>query len=134
MIDNGDLAAHLLQRTNEWWRALRDRDWPAARAIMRDDFLITTAGWVDAPVGPDGWLEHLSGRYTLERFEYDQVIVRDYGQVAVMLSRSQQAGTMADTGAAWEESFRYTDVWVRDAGDEWRIAIRQAGIRPRRTP
>jgi RimJ/RimL family protein N-acetyltransferase/ketosteroid isomerase-like protein len=126
-----DLAAQLTERTHAWWRALRDRDWTAARAFMRDDFLITTAGWIDAPIGPDAWLETLAGRYTLRRFDYDQVIVRDFGDVAVVLSRSHQEGTMADTGAEWAESFRYTDAWVRDAGGEWRIATRHAGIRPR---
>ena len=131
MDATGDLAAQLLERTHKWWRALRDRDWAAARAFMRDDFLITTAGWIDAPIGPDAWLETLAGRYTLETFDYDEVIVRDFGNVALVLSRSHQAGTMADTGAEWAESFRYTDAWVRESDGEWRIATRHAGIRPR---
>jgi ketosteroid isomerase-like protein len=112
-------------------RALRDRDWRAARAFMRDDFLITTAGWIDAPIGPDAWLETLAGRYTLERFDYDEIIVRDFGDTAVVLSRSRQDGTMADTGASWAESFRYTDIWVRGGDAAWRIGARHAGIRPR---
>ena len=134
MGDTDVLAAQLIERTNAWWRALRDRDWPAARAFMRDDFLITTAGWIDTPIGADAWLESLAGRYALESFDYDQVIVRDFGDVALVFSRSQQQGTMADTGASWAESFRYTDAWVRDADDGWRIATRHAGIRPRQTP
>jgi RimJ/RimL family protein N-acetyltransferase len=126
-----DLATHLTERTHAWWHALRDRDWPAARAFMRDDFLITTAGWIDAPIGPDAWLETLAGRYTLQAFDYDEVIVRDFGDTAVVLSRSRQEGTMSDTGASWAESFRYTDVWVVDGDGVWRIATRHAGIRPR---
>ncbi len=129
-----DRAAQLTELTNAWWRALRDRDWPAARAFMRDDFLITTAGWIDAPIGAEAWLESLAGRYTLESFDYDQVVVRDFGDVALVLSRSNQQGTMADSGTPWAESFRYTDAWVRDADGEWRIATRHAGIRPRREP
>lgn len=132
MTDTDDLAAQLTGRLHEWWRAVRDRDWSAARALMRDDFLITTAGWIDAPIGPDAWLESLAGRYALETFDYDEIVVRDFGEVAVVLSRSTQTGTMTDTGTAWSETFRYTDVWVRDDSGDWRIATRHAGIRPQR--
>jgi ketosteroid isomerase-like protein len=127
--DPDDLVAHLTELEYGWWRALRDRDWPAARAFMRDDFLITTAGWIDAPIGAEAWLESLAGRYTLEHFEYDEIAVRPYGDVAVLLSRSRQSGTMADTGEPWAETFRYTDVWVREDDGGWRIAIRHAGLR-----
>jgi len=96
---------------------------------MRDDFLITTAGWIDAPIGRDAWLETLAGRYSLDQFDYDEVVVRDFGQVAVVLSRSRQTGTMTDTGDAWSETFRYTDVWVRDDVGDWRIAARHAALR-----
>jgi ketosteroid isomerase-like protein len=96
---------------------------------MRDDFSITTAGWIDAPLGADAWLESLAGRYQLDEFDYDEVVVRRYGDVAVVQSRSHQRGTLNDTGEPWSGTFRYTDVWVLDAAHGWQIAVRHAGMR-----
>ncbi|MBA3687756.1 MAG: nuclear transport factor 2 family protein [Chloroflexi bacterium] len=97
---------------------------------MRDDFSITTAGWIDAPLGADAWLESLAGRYRLEHVDYDEVSARRYGDVAVVQSRSHQHGTMADGGEPWSGTFRYTDIWVWDAVAGWQIAVRHAGMRP----
>jgi ketosteroid isomerase-like protein len=127
--DDPNLIAELTELENGWWRALRDRDWAAARGFMRDDFSITTAGWIDAPLGADAWLESLAGRYQLDAFDYDEVAVRRYGDVAVVQCRSHQSGSLRDTGEPWSESFRYTDVWVRDDTAGWRIAVRHAGLR-----
>ena len=128
--EDASLVAELTELENAWWRALRDRDWPAARAFMRDDFLITTAGWIDAPLGADAWLESLAGRYRLNHFEYDEIAVHRYADVAVVLSRSAQGGSIADSGELWARTFRYTDVWIRGDPGGWRIAIRHASIRP----
>ena len=110
-------------------RALRDRDWEAARRFMSPDFSITTAGWIDAPIGADAWLDTLAGRYQLDAFDYDEVAVRRYGDVAVLQCRSHQSGSLINTGESWSETFRYTDVWVRDDAAGWQIATRHAGLR-----
>ncbi len=133
MTKDQTLVAKFTALENAWWRALRDRDWSDARAFMRDDFLITTAGWVDAPLGVDTWLESLAGRYQLDHFEYQEILVRRYGNVAVVLSRSTQAGRMLDTGEAWAGTFRYTDVWIEEDPGGWRIAARHAGMRRQST-
>jgi ketosteroid isomerase-like protein len=65
----------------------------------------------------------------LDFFDYDQIAVRLYGDVAVVQSRSHQSGTLADTGEAWSGTFPYTDVWVRDQEAGWQIAVRHAGMR-----
>lgn len=127
--DDNVLTGELTERENGWWRALRDRDWDAARQFMRDDFSITTAGWLDAPVGRDAWLESVAGRYQIDAFDYDEVAVRRYGHVAVVQCRSHQSGHLNDTGEPWSETFRYTDVWVHDDASGWQIAVRHAGLR-----
>jgi hypothetical protein len=101
---------------------------------MRDDFSITTAGWIDAPLGADDWLASLAGRYRLDDFEYDEIAARMYGGVAVVQSRCRQRGIFVDTGEAWSGTFRYTDIWVWDAHLGWQIAVRQAGMRPEAKP
>lgn len=74
-------------------------------------------------------LESLAGRYQLEAFDYDEIAVQRYGDVAVVQCRSQQSGTLNDTGEPWSATFRYTDVWVRDDAAGWQIAVRHAGLR-----
>jgi hypothetical protein len=128
------LVAEFADLEARWWLALQARDWVKARTFMRDDFSITTAGWIDAPLGADDWLASLAGRYRLDDFEYDEIAARMYGDVAVVQSRCRQRGIFADTGDAWSGTFRYTDVWVRDPQLGWQIAVRQAGMRPEAKP
>ena len=49
--------------------ALGRADLNAASALLHDDFLITTAGWIAEPVGKEAWLGSLSERMTLESFD-----------------------------------------------------------------
>lgn len=94
------LTAELLALESAWWVALRDREWDTARRYMRDDFSITTAGWIDAPIGRDVWLEGLAGQYRLDSFDYDDLTARRYGDVAVVQCRSHQGGTFQGSGEA----------------------------------
>lgn len=130
MTSDAVLVDELTNLENAWWQALRDQDWERARGFMLDEFSITTAGWIDAPIGAEAWLQSLAGRYRLDHFDYDEVAVRRYGDVAIVQSRSHQSGTMLDGGAAWSGTFRYTDVWVRGASGGWKITVRHAGMRP----
>ena len=107
---------------------LRRGDLAATADLLRDDFLITTAGWLSEPVGKDAWLEAASGRMTLDRFDLTLVATRRYGDVAVVLAESAQEGSHDE--APYSMVFRYTDVWVlEDAG--WRLATRHASGRPK---
>jgi ketosteroid isomerase-like protein len=108
--------------------ALQRGDTSASAGFLRDDFLITTAGWLPQPVGKQAWLEALAGRMTLERFDLRVLATQRYGDVGVVLAESAQEGT--HDGTPYATTFRYTDVWVRqDAG--WRLATRHASIVPR---
>jgi ketosteroid isomerase-like protein len=107
----------------ELLRTLQRGDASTSADLLRDDFLITTAGWLAEPVGKDAWLEALSGRMTLDDFDLHVVATRRYGDVSVVLAESKQKGT--HDGAPYAMTFRYTDVWVlEEAG--WRLAARHA--------
>ncbi|HEU5211185.1 MAG TPA: nuclear transport factor 2 family protein [Gaiellaceae bacterium] len=109
--------------------ALRSGDPAAVAEFLRDDFLITTAGWLPEPVGKRAWLDAARERMTLERFDLRLLASRKYGDVGVVLAESTQDGT--HDGSAFSMTFRYTDVWVRgDAG--WRLATRHASAAPPR--
>jgi ketosteroid isomerase-like protein len=109
--------------------ALRRGDLAAAADVLRDDFLITTAGWLAEPAGKRAWLEALSGQMTLDEFDLRLIAARRYGDVAVVLAESSQTGTHND--APYSMTFRYTDVWVRE-GTGWRLATRHASGVPSR--
>jgi ketosteroid isomerase-like protein len=103
--------------------ALGRGDMSALADLLRDDFLITTAGWLAEPVEKRSWLEALTAHMTLERFDLRLIATRRYGDVGVILAESSQQGTY--DGAPVSMTFRYTDVWVLDKGG-WRLATRHA--------
>lgn len=107
--------------------ALQRGDMSAVADLLRDDFLITTAGWLPEPVGKSTWLESASGRMTLDHFDIRLVAIRRYGDVAVVLAESAQEGT--HDGAPFSMTFRYTDVWVSESAG-WRLGSRHASGRP----
>jgi ketosteroid isomerase-like protein len=106
--------------------ALRNADRAALDALLRDDFLITTAGWLREPVGKQAWLDATLGAHMLERFDLRVTETRRFGDVAVVLAESSQEGTR--NGEPWALTFRYTDVWV--LGERWRLAARHASVVP----
>jgi hypothetical protein len=111
----------------ELLQALIDHDHDAVAALLDDDFVITTAGWMADPVDKATWLTGLAD-HELDSFTIDVVAVRSRGPMAVVLARSHQAGRRA--GEAWQHDFRYTDVWLTD-GDRPRLLARHASaLRP----
>jgi hypothetical protein len=49
--------------------AIQRGDIAASGGFLRDDFRITTAGWLTEPAGKEVWLEALQARMTLEQFD-----------------------------------------------------------------
>ena len=106
---------------------LQRADLAAAAELLRDDFLITTAGWLPEPVDKSTWLAELSENITLDRFSLRIVASRRLGDTAVALVESEQSGT--HWGTPFSMTFRYTDTWVVDDG-VWRLAVRHTSAAP----
>ena len=108
-------------------QALRRQDLDALTALLTDDFVITTAGWITEPADKPTWLAGLA-EHQLDEFDLRLLMVRRYDNVAVVLAESAQKGNRS--GQPWEHTFRYTDVWVAGK-DGWLLAVRHASaIRP----
>jgi ketosteroid isomerase-like protein len=107
--------------------ALERADLAAAAELLRDDFVITTAGWLPEPVDKPTWLAELSGSMTLKSFTLRLIASRRFGDTGVALVESEQSGTHAGTPFAM--TFRYTDTWVLGDG-VWRLAVRHASAAP----
>jgi ketosteroid isomerase-like protein len=112
----------------ELLESLSRGDLHAAGTLLRDDFLITTAGWIAEPVGKQAWLDAAAERMTLESFDLRLIATQQFGDVAVAIAESAQEGTHDDE--PYSLTFRYTDVWVRDERG-WALATRHASIVPR---
>jgi ketosteroid isomerase-like protein len=117
----------LEQAERELLDALSRGDMDAAAGLLRDEFLITTAGWIAGPVAKHAWLDALAGRVTLESFDLRLLATQRFGDVAVVLAESAQEGT--HDGAPFALTFRYTDVWVGGESG-WALATRHASIMP----
>jgi ketosteroid isomerase-like protein len=105
-----------------------DQRWVDLAELLHDDFVITTAGWLDEPASKQAWLDEVASRHLLHGFDIHAVDVRDMGPVAVVLVLSTQRATWKD--APFEGVFRYTDVWRSTDGDNWRLAVRHATLLP----
>ena len=107
--------------------ALQRADLARVAELLRDDFLITTAGWIAEPADKSTWLEGLSGRMALDSFTLRLIASRRFGDTAVALVESDQTGS--HDGSPFSMTFRYTDTWVLE-DDSWRLAIRHASATP----
>ena len=103
-------------------QALQRQDRDTLAALLTEDFVITTAGWIAEPADKPTWLAGL-GEHQLDEFELRLVTVRRYDDVAVVLVESAQKGSRL--GESWAYTFRYTGVWLH-RNDGWLLAVRHA--------
>jgi Domain of unknown function (DUF4440) len=80
-------------------RALQQQDLAALAALLADDFLITTAGWIAEPADKPMWLSGLV-EHRLDEFDLRLLAVRRYEDVAVVLpNRPRRALAPASPGS-----------------------------------
>jgi ketosteroid isomerase-like protein len=117
-------SAGLYEAEHAVLEAMKRHDVDALAALLTDDFLITTAGWIAEPADKATWLAGF-GEHQLDEFDLRLLAVRRYDNAAVALAESAQKGMFR--GERWQHTFRYTDVWMRRA-DGWLLAVRHASI------
>ncbi len=122
------MNADLLDRESSILQAIVDRDWDRLAAHLHDDFVITTAGWLDAPATKQNWLREVADRHSVHKFKIQAIDVRDLGRVRVALVLSTQWATWKNEPFIGD--FRYTDVWHADENDEWHLVVRHATLLP----
>jgi ketosteroid isomerase-like protein len=122
------MVPDFLQLESSILAAAVDRRWDRLASLLDEDFVITTAGWLDEPATKHVWINEVSTRHEVHQFDIHSVDVHDMGNVAVVLVLSTQWAT-------WENSpfkgrFRYTDVWRQADSGNWRLAVRHASLVP----
>jgi ketosteroid isomerase-like protein len=108
-------------------RAIVERRWDSLLDLLDDDFVITTAGWLEAPAGKAEWVREAETRHELHGFSIESIVERPFDDVRIALVLSTQ--TVTWKGEPADYRFRYTDVW-RWSGDRWLLAVRHASIVP----
>jgi len=87
--------------------------------ILGEDFLLTSARGV--LMSKEQWLAGAMGPFVGEAFDWEEIRVRPFGDVAVVHSRARQRASIA--GQDWSGVFLLTDVWVfRD--NRWQVVSR----------
>lgn len=108
-------------------QAIVDRRWDTLSGLLDDDFVITTAGWLDAPAGKAQWVREVEATHELHGFSIGSIVERTFGDILVALVLSQQTATWR--GERQEFTFRYTDVWRWRRGG-WVLSVRHASLVP----
>ena len=100
------------------------RDPTFSQRMLADDYLaITPLGQVITKA--DTVAARKSGQLRYDSIEISEVMVRVYGNTAVVTARAAVKGT--DLGEEFDGSYRFTRVWVRRSG-RWLAASYQATV------
>jgi ketosteroid isomerase-like protein len=108
----------IIAREQEWMEAWRSHDLDACAQILADDFTITSALSTGELADKAQWLALAAGPYKCESFIFHRLLVRVYGNVAVVNAWYSQKATAR--GQDWSGDFLLTDVWV-DGPQGWQV-------------
>lgn len=103
----------------KWMDAWIAKDAATCERILDDEFLLSSARGVLMPKAE--WLAAAMGPFVCRVFEWLDIRVRPFGEVAIAHSTVRQE---ASVGAQdWSGVFMLTDVWVL-RGNDWRVVSR----------
>jgi ketosteroid isomerase-like protein len=125
-LPSAELHAELLALETSWDDALVQKDRAALDRIIADDFVLIAA---------DGQLANkrrlletiVSPDLQLDAFKTEDVLVRVYGEVAILTGYFRQTGSFKNSRFA--STSRYTDVYVKRDG-RWQAVSAQATALP----
>jgi ketosteroid isomerase-like protein len=115
---------HEIDQLEDHWReAILNRNVAAMDALLASDYMAITAN--GTLQSKDEALANLrSGALHIKSLEITDRKVRFYGATALVTSRAEVSGTTPEGDL--NGSYRYTRVYVRDAGGVWRIVSFEA--------
>jgi ketosteroid isomerase-like protein len=106
----------------EWSNAIKAQDRAKLEEFLRPEYTLTVAraGQL-AHTDRASWLQNATTVYVLHEFRFDELMVREYGHVAVVSSRYFQKATVAGRDRSGDAFL--TDIWVK-TGDRWQVSAR----------
>jgi ketosteroid isomerase-like protein len=121
MSSGDDVVLHNLQR--RWMQAWVGQDFETLESILAPDFSLVISARPDHRVDRSQWLETARTSYHAQSFQYDSMLVRLFGDIAVVASVATQVASV--NGVDRSGRFFLTDVWRR-AGDTWQVIERHS--------
>ena len=117
-----DASAQIRRLENEWIRSVREQDLAALDRVLAPEFTYTVAvaGRPLSTIDRDAYIHRAKG-YAVSASHFEENLVREYGDVAVVSSRYVQTATLHGKDRSAE--FLLTDTWVRRDG-QWKAAAR----------
>ncbi len=114
----------LIALEQEWMDAVRRKDIAALEQIVGPDYAYTASG--QGRWSRQRWMETVA-IYDIHHFEFSEIDVRLYGDVAVVLSSYRQEASVA--GERRSGDFLITDVWHQQE-DRWQVVARSSILMP----
>lgn len=109
----------------EWMDAWVQQDRAKIETILAPDYTLTVSNMPSRPITREQWIGMLP-RYTAKCFEYRDMTVRTFGDVAVVSSIGRAIGAQVD-GADRSFPFFLTDVWTKRDG-RWQVSARYSSM------
>ena len=116
---SADPMTELPQLERAWMDAWVAKDRDTCERILDDEFLLSSARGM--LVNRSEWLAGAMGSFTCDHFEWQDVLVRPFGNVAIVHSRIEQHASV--DGKDWSGVFMLTDVWIL-RGSAWKVVSR----------
>jgi ketosteroid isomerase-like protein len=118
----GPAEREIMALQHEWMKAVMAHDEATLQQILAEDFTLTSVHSGGELVGKAGYIASF-GKVKNSRFSFRDVVIRIYGQMAVVNSRFHQQYAGESKESAGE--FLLTDVWVQRDG-RWQAVSRHA--------
>lgn len=114
-----DPVTKLPELERAWMNAWITKDRAACDEILDDEFLLSSARGV--LIRKPEWLAGAMSAFNCQEFEWKAVLVRPFGDVALVHSTIRQVASVA--GQDWSGVFMLTDAWVL-RGEKWKVVSR----------
>jgi ketosteroid isomerase-like protein len=118
----GPAEREIMELQHAWMKAVMDHDEATLQQILADDFTLTSVHSGGELVGKANYIASF-GKVKNSRFSFRDVVIRIYGEMAVVNSRFHQQYAGDSKESAGE--FLLTDVWVKRSG-RWQAVSRHA--------
>lgn len=106
----------------EWMDAVRQKDVETLESLVAPEYMLQAPGI--GRMTREQWLAAISV-YDIESFEFADVQILAYGDMAVMRSRYTQKATYR--GQDRSDELLITDVWIRRDG-LWQVVTRHSSV------
>ena len=113
-----------IAREEEWMAAVQRKDHAALEKILAEEYVYTASG--QGRWSRQRWLDTVA-IYDIHHFDFTDIRVQAYGEVAVVHTSYHQEGSVDGTRRSGE--FLITDVWV-DRDGRWQVVTRSSILMP----